>query len=120
MRKRDLERFRKLLLEKKHSILERFARVTSEGRSSIPEGGEDYVDGAVTNYTREFMLSLSSMEQKQLALVEQALERIDDAVYGECEECGDKIGPARLRAVPWAALCVKCQEKAESEGAPGR
>ncbi len=119
MRKREIDRFRKLLEEKKANLLERFSRSASEGRSSVPEGGEDYVDDAVTNYTREFMLSLSSMEQRQLAMIEGALQRIEDKVYGECAECGENVSLVRLKAVPWAALCVQCQEKAESEGATG-
>jgi RNA polymerase-binding transcription factor DksA len=41
------------------------------------------------------------------------LERIEDGTYGDCEECGAKITKARLRAIPYAAMCVKCASESE-------
>jgi DnaK suppressor protein len=77
------------------------------------DGIEDYVDYAVSSYTKEFLLSLSSMERRQLQLVEQAMRRIRDGSYGFCEECSEKIGKKRLEAVPWARHCIRCQEMEE-------
>ncbi|MDQ7006905.1 MAG: TraR/DksA family transcriptional regulator [Acidobacteriota bacterium] len=118
MRKRELDRYRKLLEERRAEVVDKAARIAGEGRSTVIQGGEDYVDDAVTNYTREFLLSLSSLEQKRLAMIEDALERIEDGSYGECEMCGEKIGSARLKAVPWAEYCIRCQEKVEQESPP--
>lgn len=115
MRKRDLDRYRKLLQERRAAVVDKAARIAGEGRSQVISGGEDYVDDAVTNYTREFLLSLSSLEQQQLRLIDQALQRIKDGTYGECEMCGEKIGTTRLKAVPWTLYCIKCQEKVEEE-----
>ncbi len=113
MRKRDLDRFRKVLEERRAALEERTERAAGEGRETVTQGGEDYVDDAVTQYAREFLLSLSDLERKQLQLVEDALERIDDGTYGECITCGENVSEVRLKAVPWAATCVKCQEIAE-------
>jgi len=49
--------------------------------------------------------------------VEAALERIEQGAYGHCLACGEPISPKRLAAVPWAALCLVCQEQADREGA---
>ena len=118
MRKRELDRFRQMLEERRRELLDKSERTAGEGRSTISEGGEDYVDDAVTSYTREFLLSLSGFERRQLALVEDALARIEDGTYGECQMCGEGVPVARLKAIPWARYCVSCQEVVEKEGEP--
>ena len=69
MRKRELERFERLLMERRAQLVEQSARLSGEGRSTISEGGDDYVDDAVTHYTREFLLSLSDLDRRQLLMV---------------------------------------------------
>jgi DnaK suppressor protein len=118
MRKRELDRFRQMLEERRRELLDKSERTAGEGRNTISEGGEDYVDDAVTSYTREFLLSLSGFERRQLALVEDALARIEDGTYGECQMCGESVPAARLKAIPWARYCVSCQEVVEKEGEP--
>ena len=115
MRKRELEKFAKLLEEKRHSLLDKSSRTADEGRQAVIEGGEDYVDDAVTHYTREFLLSLSDLDRRQLLLVDEALIRVKQGSYGECLMCGELINPKRLQAIPWARYCVKCQQLAERE-----
>lgn len=60
------------------------------------------------NFEQEFTLSLMENEEGTLDQIEAALERIEDGVYGECEECGVRIPKARLNAIPYATSCVKC------------
>ena len=115
MRKRELERYAKLLSEKRQSLLDKSSRTADEGRQAVIEGGEDYVDDAVTHYTREFLLSLSDLDRRQLLLVDEALVRVKQGSYGECLMCGDQVNPKRLQAIPWARYCVKCQQLAERE-----
>jgi DnaK suppressor protein len=115
MRKRELEKFAKLLEEKRTSLLDKSTRTADEGRQAVIEGGEDYVDDAVTHYTREFLLSLSDLDRRQLLLVDEALVRVKQGSYGECLMCGELINPKRLAAIPWARYCVKCQSIAERE-----
>lgn len=115
MRKREIEKLKKRLDERREQLTEKSARMAGESRQTVSEGGEDYVDDAVTHYTREFLLSMSDLDRKQLAQVEQALVRIRKGEFGECLVCGDEIGEKRLEAIPWAAYCVSCQEEAERE-----
>jgi DnaK suppressor protein len=65
------------------------------------------------NFEQEFTLSLMENEEETLDLIELALERIEDGSYGQCDECGSKIPKARLNALPYAPLCVKCAGQME-------
>jgi DnaK suppressor protein len=66
------------------------------------------------NFEQEFTLSLMETEEGTLDAVEAAIEKIEDGVYGECEECGSAISKARLQAIPYTPLCIKCAQKLES------
>ena len=52
--------------------------------------------------------------------VKLALARISEGSYGICEECERPIAPRRLEAMPFARLCVRCQEEAEAAGTQGQ
>ena len=66
------------------------------------------------NFEQEFTLSLMETEEGTLDAIESALERIEDAVYGKCEECGSVISKSRLNAIPYTALCIKCASALET------
>lgn len=59
------------------------------------------------------VIALLLHEQTELAATRQALERIESGEYGQCTECGDPIGLARLEVLPEADLCVGCQDMLE-------
>ena len=67
------------------------------------------------NFEQEFTLSLMQNEEGTLDLIETALERIEDGVYGQCEECGVKIPKTRLNAIPYASMCIKCASRMEQD-----
>ena len=73
----------------------------------------DPVDLAVRNYSKNVMLAVSENESRQLALIDEALLRIEDEEYGPCQNCGNAINPKRLAAIPWARYCLNCQELLE-------
>ncbi len=70
-------------------------------------------DMATDNFDRELNLDLGSKEQVLLNQIENALTMIADGTYGKCEECEEAISFERLKAVPFARLCLKCQEATE-------
>lgn len=74
---------------------------------------EDLVDIASSTFEREKGLALESSVQQMLAQVEQALARIDAGTYGICQRCGGAIDLARLRVLPYGALCIRCKELEE-------
>jgi DnaK suppressor protein len=69
------------------------------------EGGE----GGTSNVDRELDLLLSAQARAAVAEIDRALTKIDQGTYGNCEQCGRAIPQARLRALPYAALCVACK-----------
>ncbi len=73
----------------------------------------DPVDLAVRNYSKNLMLAVSENDSRQLILINEALERIDDKEYGLCQNCDKEINPKRLDAIPWARYCLSCQELVE-------
>lgn len=73
----------------------------------------DPVDLAVRNYSKNVMLAVSENESRQLALVDEALLRVNDEEYGSCQNCEKEITPKRLAAIPWARYCLNCQELVE-------
>lgn len=64
----------------------------------------------------DLMAGRLTSSSETLADVNDAIQRIDDGHFDECEECGGGIGERRLRIRPWARLCVECQRKNEAEG----
>ena len=60
------------------------------------------------NYEQEFTLSLLATEEDTLAMIEAAMQRIEDGSYGKCLECGGTIPKTRLNAIPHTTMCVKC------------
>lgn len=73
----------------------------------------DPIDDAQSQSLRELALQVMNSGWETMRAVESALERIETDEYGWCEGCGEPINVQRLRAVPWAARCVVCQEKSE-------
>ena len=67
------------------------------------------------NFEQELTLNLLGSEEDVLDQIEAALERIEEGHYGRCEECGRKIAQARLEAMPYVALCVRCASQREHE-----
>jgi DnaK suppressor protein len=60
-------------------------------------------------------LALRERAETQLALVDAAIDRIENGTFGTCRRCGLPIAAERLEALPWAALCIDCQ-RLESRG----
>ena len=65
---------------------------------------------------QQMALANRQLASAQLRSIEQALRRIDTGDYGECLECGEPIARARLRAQPFACLCIDCQSASEAPG----
>ena len=111
--KRELEKYRKLLEQKKAELSNELAKARSAEEESNEESTQDIADKAVSSYTREFLYSLTDGERTVLLQIDEALGRIDDGTYGSCLNCGVQMNDKRLTAVPWTPYCVDCQELAE-------
>ena len=123
MLKKDLEMFRKLVLKRKDQVIEDIQHINentlmkSQKEASGDISGYSYhmADVATDNYDREFSLGLASNDHAVLYELDDALKRIADGSFGACEDCGCMITKVRLKAVPYARTCIKCQEKREKK-----
>jgi DnaK suppressor protein len=73
----------------------------------------DSIDDTISASTRDFAVMQLNRNARSLREIKAALERLEEGTYGTCAECEDTIGPKRLAAIPWATLCVHCQESAD-------
>lgn len=115
MNKKEKEEFRKKLADKKEAIIQKLSGFINESKEMQSNVAQDLVDKAETSYTKEFLLSLSDAERSQLLMIDEALRRLPRDEFGICQQCGQEIGRKRLAAIPWAPLCINCQEKNEEE-----
>jgi DnaK suppressor protein len=77
---------------------------------NVEEDGTDAFD-------RQFALNLASTENDEIYEIDEALRRIEQKVFGLCEDCGCPIEIARLKALPFVKLCIKCKSSNE-KGTP--
>lgn len=113
MTKKEMEKYRRLLDDKKASLSAELAKTRSAEEETTEESTQDIADKAVSSYTREFLYSLTDGERSTLLLIDDALARIEESVFGLCLNCGMLMTEKRLNAVPWASYCLDCQELSE-------
>ena len=116
MKKRDLERFKKLLLEQREQLQGNAKRTLSGDIHVDPDDFPDEIDTASSEINLQFTGRLREREQGLLGKIDAALAKIEVGEYGECITCGEDIGVKRLKARPVAELCIDCksdQEKLE-------
>jgi DnaK suppressor protein len=112
MNDRQLEYFKNKLLDWKDEIL-RESRETVTHLQSETENHPDLADRASSETDRALELRTRDRQRKLIAKIDEAMRRIDEGVYGYCEETGEPIGLARLEARPIATLGVEAQERHE-------
>ena len=76
--------------------------------------GNHMADDATEAFEQAKQLALRQNAQQLLAQIRDALERFDRGTYGICDRCGAEIDPARIRALPYVSLCLRCQQLQES------
>jgi DnaK suppressor protein len=126
--KRDQKEFRRLLEEERDRLTEELEALEEhtpevEHQAGVDLGGsydEDFADVAGDTFEREKGFAIESSVQALLTQVEEALARLDEGTYGICENCGRAIHPARLKAIPYAKLCIDCKAREERANGLGR
>jgi len=113
LNKRDLQRFRKLLLEQKEQLLGNAKRTLAGDIHVDPDDFPDEMDIASSEVSLQFAGRLREREQGLLSKIDAALAKIESGEYGECIMCGEAIGVARLKARPVAELCIECKSEQE-------
>lgn len=114
MDKKQLAHFREKLEAISESILSGADKTISE-MTDHSDNYPDPTDRAAAESDRSFELRIRDRERKLLNKIKEAIERIDNGVYGSCEECGDPIAPERLEARPVTTYCIDCKTRQEQE-----
>jgi DnaK suppressor protein len=118
----DVESFRPLLEQERERIVSQIAHMHEENSRSMEDevgeltgrGLDNHLgDMASVTFDRELDEGLEEGAQQMLAQIDRAIAKLDDGTYGTCERCGCEIAEERLRARPWALLCIDDQRQVD-------
>ena len=112
-RETRIQQIKLKLLHQKEMLLNEAEVALNElpGQTIFPDLG----DQASAETDRNFMLRLRGREQRLLKKIEQALERVENGIFGICEDCGNEINIHRLEARPVTTMCIDCKTLQEEE-----
>jgi len=108
----ELKKFKNILLARQRE----FEGLLRNREAAAIETSADALDQIQHAVERELALGTLARESACLREARAALRRIEEGVFGTCFNCEEDINLKRLAAVPWAARCIACQERADREG----
>ncbi|MCR5080684.1 MAG: TraR/DksA family transcriptional regulator [Treponema sp.] len=116
MKKEFVDKQKKKLIAERNEILDTLTGRNEQLTKLVDtlEAGDE-ADVASDTIDRSLLNSLGDADQRRLAMIDRALDRINQGTYGLCLLCKNEIPAARLEAIPYAALCVDCQAKEEKK-----
>jgi len=91
------------------SLNQQESEIVSRATSESAGYGNHLADDATDTFEHQKILSLRNSVERRLWAVEEALARFERGEYGFCERCGAEIDLARLEAIPYTTLCLRCQ-----------
>ncbi len=104
----DQENARRRLLQRREQLEQRLDRIRRDRRRRADPLSPDFADQAIQRENDETLDALDGRVREELAQIDAALGRVEDATYGLCATCGDAIAPARLETLPAATTCSRC------------
>jgi RNA polymerase-binding protein DksA len=111
---------RERLMRLRDESVDEFEEMQDRGRGELSGYDQHPADTGSETFEREHELSIVESVERELMLVDEALERLERGEYGRCQICGRPIGDERLAARPMARFCIEHQQQAESHArAPG-
>ena len=113
LREKKMQDIKKNLMAQKKALLVDALEALNElpGQTVFPDLG----DQATAEIERNFMLRLKGRERKLLKKIDEAIERINQGIFGICDKCGLDIGIKRLEARPVTTMCIDCKTLQEEE-----
>jgi len=106
---RALTQERATYLHQAESLQAEADSLTEDREPGDVQFDEESGEGDTLAVERERDLALSAQARAAIEQIDRAIEKIHDGSYGKCDSCGTTIPKERLRALPYAALCVKCK-----------
>ena len=107
---------KKNLIKMREEILQGIDTNIKTERSTPERDVGDFYDDVDIEKGRQLRHRLSERDRSKLAAIDDALEKIEDGTYGVCEECGEDIDKKRLKVMPFARNCIRCQSDLERRG----
>jgi DnaK suppressor protein len=122
--KRELAEIKKLLLAEREELQRQAAEIEessfgggqSELSGDLASFDEEFADAGTATFEREKDLSLTNNIRDLTEKIDHAMQMIDQGTYGLCERCGKPIEKARIKALPYATLCIKDKQAEERTG----
>jgi len=118
--KSELNEFKVLLLHRKKVLQGDVKTLEDEACKKGSDAAGDLstlpmhlADLGTDSFEQDISLGLMENESDEIHEIQDAFERIKDGSFGLCESCRKKIPKERLRAIPYARLCVACKKKEE-------
>src|SRR5687768_5297315 len=105
-RKDAILSMRQILIKRRDALRKALAGDLSMLKELKEQTAGDVVDAALDCAQDEINSQLAEVESRELASIENALERMRSGNYGVCEVCEEAIPLARLQALPYATLCI--------------
>lgn len=115
-RKEQLERMQETLTQRREALRQAVNGDDSLLRNFSQNSGGDVVDFAADSAVGELGSQLAEVSSRELLLLDQAMQRMQEGSYGKCEGCQKNIPLARLQALPYTTLCIQCKRAAEEAG----
>ncbi|MDK1021526.1 MAG: TraR/DksA C4-type zinc finger protein [Candidatus Hydrogenedentes bacterium] len=119
MKKREMEKFKKLLFAESEHLTKGIRTIGEDtlraAEQDVATDMTSFAEAGTDTNDRETALKLASGESQMLREVGEALMRIEDGTYGECIDCKKDIPVKRLAVFPAAERCVECKERFEKE-----
>ena len=113
-RKEFLQKVHDELVRRRDELRRSFFGELNHFKTSEEPAVGDLADAAVDEDYGAVNSNLAELESRELAQIERALELLRQGEYGICEMCGRQIPIERLKILPFATMCVRCQQRAES------
>lgn len=123
MKEKDLQKFREVLSDLRQKLSNNVSNIQEDALRESGRNGpelsdmpmEHLADRASDNFVKDLMIGILQNSEAEIVDIDIALEKIDNGTYGQCEECDDDIKMERLKALPFARLCIECKQMQERQ-----
>lgn len=106
---KEYEELRHDLIDMLEELDDRLAKITQDVKEPLDK---DFEEQATQLENEEVLDDLGNAARTEIALVKQAIARIDKGQYGLCQVCGEPISKERLKVIPYSTMCIKCASQA--------
>ncbi len=106
----EILRCRRILQIQREEAMRSLDRLGDETRSLDSDCPKDVGDLSTTNVSKEALFQQTDERRQMVRMIDAALARIQQGIFGVCLACGEDINPRRIDALPWTQYCLRCQQ----------